>query len=84
MAYDNAMAEKGGAGYNGSNSSGEHIDNNQLKPELTHDSVLGMQAHGHPGDNEIDNPYVHQTVSIVLKPCIPRNATIANVARTHH
>ncbi|EGP85793.1 unnamed protein product [Zymoseptoria tritici ST99CH_1A5] len=57
-------AEKGAAGYN-SNSSGEHIDDNRLKPELTHDSVLGMQSHGHPGDG-VDNPYVHQHMDMQL------------------
>jgi hypothetical protein len=62
MARDNAVAEKDAGAYHGSNSSGEQIDNNSLKPELTHDSVLGMQSHGHPGDG-VDNPYVHQHVS---------------------
>lgn len=65
MARDNAMAEKEAGQYNASNSSGEHIDNNMLKPELTHDSVLGMQSHGHPGDG-VDNPYVHQHMDMQL------------------
>lgn len=49
-----------------SNSSGDNLEPiNSLRPELTHDSVLGMQSHGHLGDKARDgdeNPYVHQHV----------------------
>lgn len=67
---DFASAEKAEGRYTAdSNSSGENIENalqhqmtkNSLRPELTHDSVLGMQSHGHYGDGD-DNPYVHQSV----------------------
>lgn len=61
MEQDFATVEKARGAYTAdSNSSGDNFDH-ALRPELTHDSVLGMQSHGHFGDGD-DNPYVHQHV----------------------